>query len=206
MDRRSDKGVSFVLVCLALWCAKPAAAQSEDRSLHVGGQLAGVVSSEFDDTDVGVGGQLSWKPIRLLGLDAEINFYPANFADTPAFSSSRIEGLFGATFGPRFGALRPFAKLRPGFVTFHEAAEPFACILIFPPPLRCSLASGRTMFALDIGGGIEWLPAGRAFVRVDAGDRMIRYPGPAFDDSRTVHDDDFFGHDFRFAFGGGVRF
>jgi hypothetical protein len=193
-------------VFLVFVCTQSAAAQDEGRAFQAGLQLAGAVSSEFDSTDVGVGGRLSWHPASLVGVEAELDWYPGDFADDPAFSGSRVEGLFGATIGPRIGALRPFAKLRPGFVAFREAPEPFACILIFPPPLRCQLGAGRTVFALDVGGGVEWLPSGRTFVRVDAGDRMMRYPGPAFTRDRTIRSDAFFGHDFRFSIGGGVRF
>ena len=102
--------------------------------------------------------------------------------------------------------MRLFAKLRPGFVAFSGAPEPFACILICPPPLNCTMASGPTVFAVDIGGGVEWFPTDRTVVRLDVGDRAIRYPGPAFDRDRNVHDEDFFGHDLRVSIGGGWRF
>jgi hypothetical protein len=101
--------------------------------------------------------------------------------------------------------VRPFARLRPGFVTFREAPQPFACILIFPPPLACVLGAGDTLFALDIGGGVEVFTTRRTFLRVDAGDRLLRYPGPVFRDG-TAEEDGFFSHDFRFAVGGGLRF
>ena len=186
--------------------AGPLSAQSADRPLQAAAHLATIASSEFDSTDVGVGGRLSWSPFPLVGLEGEFTFYPGDFADEPAFSGSRVEGLFGATLGPRLGAVRLFAKLRPGFVAFSRAPEPFACILIFPPPLNCTMASGPTVFAVDIGGGVEWFPTDRTVVRVDVGDRAIRYPGPAFDRGRNVHDEDFFGHDLRVSIGGGWRF
>ena len=107
---------------------------------------------EFEDTDVGIGVHFSWHPMVVVGAEAEVGIYPENFAGVPAFSGSRVEGLFGVTVGPGIGRLRPFAKLRPGFVTFHEAPEPLACIAIFPPPLPCALASGRTVFAIDWAG------------------------------------------------------
>ena len=129
-----------------------------------------------------------------------------DFARSPAFSKSRIEMLFGVTVGPHIGRLRPFAKLRPGFVAFRAAPAPFACLAIFPPPLSCTLGAGDTLFALDAGGGVEFLPAGRSFLRVDVGDRLMRYPGPAFDTNFTLQSNAFFSHDFRFSLGGGVRF
>jgi hypothetical protein len=197
----------FVFVCLltAAWSPRLASAQSAEGLFQAAVQVTGAMSGEFDSTDVGVGGRLSWTP-GLLGVDAELTFYPREFPEELPFSKGRIEGLFGVTVGPRLGRVRPFVKFRPGFLTIQEAPAPFACILIFPPPLQCALAGGATLLALDLGGGVEFYPSGRTVVRVDAGDRAVRYPGPAFDSERNVHDDDFFGHDFRIAVGGGVRF
>ena len=195
-----------VFVLILVLAPRPAVGQSEEHRFQAGVQVSGAASSEFDSSDVGLGGRVSWHPTPLVGTEAEVGFYPADFADDPAFSSSRVEGLFGATVGPRLGRIRPFVKLRPGFVTFHEAPEPFACILIFPPPLPCTLAAGRTVFALDFGGGVELYPTDRTFVRVDGGDRALRYPGPSIDRDGTARDDAFFSHDVRFAIGGGLRF
>ncbi len=194
------------IAVLAMSGPRPAAAQSSDHRVQVGVQVAAPISSEFDRADVGVGGRLSWHPAPLLGLEAEVDLYPRDFAGRPAFSRGRIEGLFGATVGPRLGAVRPFARLRAGFLTFREAPEPLACILIFPPPLACELAGGRTVPAYDVGGGIELFTTARAFLRIDVGDRLLKYPGPVFDSRRRMHDRAFLSHDFRFAAGGGLRF
>ena len=168
--------------------------------------LAGAVSGEFDTTDTGVGGRVSWHPVELVGVDAELAFYPRDLGDRVPFSAGRVEGLFGATVGPRLGSLRPFGKIRPGFLTFREAPAPIACILIFPPPLRCTLAGGRTLFALDVGGGVEWQSSGRAYVRLDAGDRIVRYPVPTIDSRGTIQRESLSSHDLRFSVGAGLRF
>lgn len=194
-----------VLVLAFVFAPHAVFAQTEEGQFQIGVHVAAATSSEFDATDVGIGGLVSWRP-GLFGADAELTFYPSDFADEPPFSASRVEGLFGITVGPRIGAIRPFAKFRPGFVRFAEAPEPFACIAIFPPPLACQLGAGDTVFALDIGGGVEFQTPGRTFVRVDAGDRAMRYPGPTIDRDGSVQEDSFFSHDFRFQIGGGVRF
>jgi hypothetical protein len=62
------------------------------------------------------------------------------------------------------------------------------------------------VFALDIGGGIDVSTPTKTFLRVDIGDRLLKYPGPALDNNHTARDEAFFGHDFRFAIGGGLRF
>jgi hypothetical protein len=196
----------IIVVCVFAF-PWPAAAQSDERQFQVAVQFASAVSGEFDSTDVGVGGRFSWNPVALVGAEAEVAFYPGDFpGDDPAFSASRVESLFGVTVGPRLGWVRPFVRVRPGLVNFSEAPAPFPCILIFPPPLRCAMASGETVFAFDLGGGVELFPSGRTFVRVDAGDRAVRYPAPAIDSDGTPREDAFFSHDFRFAIGGGVRF
>ena len=195
-----------VLVCVLALAPQLVLAQTGASQFAVGIHLATVASSEFDETDVGVGGLLSWRPNGLFGVDAELTFYPSDFGDNPTFSASRVEGLFGVTVGPSFGAFRPFVKLRPGFVRFAEAPAPFPCIAIFPPPLACQMAGGDTLFALDIGGGVEFQTTGRTFVRVDAGDRVVKYPGPVIATDGTVQNQSFFSHDFRFQIGGGLRF
>jgi hypothetical protein len=178
--------------------------RAQDR-FEAGAQIVAVQSGEFDANDIGIGGRFSWQATDLVGAEAEMNVYPRAFpaSRSTSFSGRRIEGLFGVTAGPRFAHLRPFAKLRPGFVRFGR--QSIACILIFPPPLACQLAAGRTVFALDVGGGIELFAGPRTFIRVDAGDRLMKYPGPSFRDGRVAQDD-FFSHDFRMSAGVGVRF
>ena len=168
MNRMNQLVIAFLF--LVLLCVRPVAAQSDAHAVQVGVQLATSTSSEFESTDVGVSGRLSWHPAAVLGIEGELALFPEDLGDDPAFSAGRVEGLFGATIGPRFGRVRPFAKLRPGFLTFQAASDPFACILIFPPPLQCELAGGDTLFALDVGGGVEFFPSGGTFLRVDAGD------------------------------------
>jgi hypothetical protein len=191
---------------LVLTSPTPGAAQANDSRFHIGGQVVAVSSGEFDSSDVGLGVRASWNVWSLLAVDAEIDFYPSEWPDTTPFSRRRVEGFFGGAAGPVIGRMRPFAKVRPGFVTFDEAPRPFACIAIFPPPLSCRLAAGATVFALDLGGGLEVFPSAHTVVRVDAGDRLVRYPGPVLDSDFTARAESFFGHDFRLSVGAGVRF
>jgi hypothetical protein len=183
-----------------------AVAQDDTARFELAVQVPSTMSSQFDRSDVGVGGRFGWHPAAWVGLESELVLYPGSFPDRVPFSRRRVEGLFGGTMGPAFARARPFVKLRAGFLDVQEAPQPFACILIFPPPLPCTLASGRTLPAFDLGGGIEIFATARTFARVEAGDRLLRYPGPAFDANRTRRDGAFFSHDFRFAAGGGLRF
>ena len=180
-------------------------AQSDSDRFELGVQVISANLSEFDQTDLGIGARFTWNPVHPFGLDSEITFYPKDLPDQVPFSRRRMEGLFGATFGPRIKSLRPFAKARAGFMNFSAASAPFACILIFPPPLSCQLGD-RTLLDYELGGGIELYPAPGLFVRVELGDRALHYPGPARDKDGTLHEVAFFGHDLRFAAGAGLRF
>jgi hypothetical protein len=198
--------VAVVCVLSGVFASKPAAAQTGSGQFQVGGHFAAARSSQFDTNDFGLGALVAWRPIALVGVEGDVSLYPGDFSGRVPFSGHRLEGLFGASVGPRVGRLRPFAKLRPGFLTFGAAPEPIACILIFPPPLHCTLAGGKTLFALDVGGGVEFSPTDRTFVRADAGDRLVRYPAPTLDVDGRARDDAFYSHDFRVTLGGGVRF
>ena len=69
----------------------------------------------------------------------------------------------------RIGRARLFGRLRPGLLRFGEAPGPIACILIFPPPLSCQLAAGKTLFALDVGAGVGGQRGDRGRVEQRAG-------------------------------------
>jgi len=194
------------LLMFAAWLVwSPAVALAQSDRFELGPQLISVNLSPVDQADFGLGARFSWNPVQLAGLESEINFYPKDLPSEVPFSRGRIEGLFGATVGPRFGSLRPFAKARAGFLSFRAATEPFACVLIFPPPLSCQLGD-RTLLDYELGGGLELFPSRGLFLRVEVGDRAVHYPGPARDRDGTLHEDAFFGHDLRFAAGAGLRF
>lgn len=180
---------------------------AQAQKLDLGGHVVGAQWSEFDSTDLGVGARVSWKPRTVIGLEGEVNWYPSDFPDERfAFSGSRVEGLVAVTAGPRFDRIRPFVRLGAGFLRSSPAPEPFACIAIFPPPLNCLLGAGETMPAFEIGGGLEIATSARTFIRLDAGDRVLRYPGPTFGPADEISEEGFFGHALKFAFGAGWRF
>ena len=192
-------------VALALVLCASSGALAQEARWAMGAQIVSARSNPFDADDIGAGARLSWRPARVLGIEVEADLYPGEFPDERAFSSRRTEVLSGVTVGPRLGRARPFVRARPGVVIFDEAPRAFPCILIYPPPLNCLMASGHSLFALDLGGGAEIEVAWRSFLTLDVGDRLLRYPGPSIDRGRR-RDGRSFGHGVRLAAGGGVRF
>jgi hypothetical protein len=199
MTSRSVAGGLFA----CLFIATSAFAQS----FGAGGHFTSSRWSEFNGTDNGVGGRFTWMPTAMIGVDADFTLYPTDFEPngTP-FSQKRLEGLFGATIGPRVGGIRPFAKASAGFLKLSPSGGAFACIAIFPPPLACVLAGGRTLPAFEIGGGIEADVASRAFMRADVSDRILKYPGPTLTPEFVRNDEGFLGHALRVTLGAGIRF
>ena len=182
--------------------------QVQAQSFEAGVHFASSDWSEFDGVDRGVGGRLAWKASPRLGVDADVTWYPGEYpSDSIAFSGSRVEGLFGASYALLVDRVRPFVKASAGFLRSGEAPEGFPCIAIFPPPLNCLMAEGHTMPAFEFGGGIDIDLTDRTFLRVDAGARMLRYPGPSFQNGlREIREDNFWGAALRFTIGAGVRF
>jgi len=208
-DRQRGWGVAALLLSMAA-APVPAHAQGAGQRgsntlFAVGAHVAAVQSDVLGDTDLGIGGRLTWYPVGVLGVEAEATLYPGEFPEPRAISRRREEVLVGVTVGPALGRFRPFFRLRPGFVRVEAAPGPVACILIFPPPLACVLAAGDTLAAVDVGGGLEAGMSGRTFLRIDAGDRMLKYPGPSLDRGRR-RDKAFAAHEWRVAVGGGWRF
>ena len=207
----STRALAVSLLAISLGHSGPVLAQSarvprSRGALEVGGQITSARIGELDTNDVGFGGRLSWLPTAFFGMEGELNLFAADIPDRTAMTRGRLEALFGVTAGPRMNGWRPFARARAGVLRVAAAAEPIACIQIFPPPVQCGLAGGDNLVAVDLGGGFEVFTPAKTFVRFDLGDRMLRYAGPALDRSGGVHDAAFFDHDLRATIGGGWRF
>lgn len=161
---------------------------------------------QFDETDLGFGVDVSYRFADWLAADAQLSFFPGDLGEPASFSGSRLEGLLGLRVGHRFGRAGVYGALRPGFLGFSEPSGPLACILIYPPPLQCSLAEGKSVFALNYGAGFEAYPGERAVIRVEVGDLMLKYPGPAFDKDMEVFEDSLWSHNLRLTASVGIRF
>jgi hypothetical protein len=127
-------------------------------------------------TDPGLGGRFGYLLGNYITLEAELNFFPS---DRIFEQGRKLEGLFGAKVGRRFRKIGFFGKARPGFLYASrgdfQPKPNIACITIFPPPLGCFDAVGKTAFAFDIGGVVEIYPSRRTILRFDAGDTIVRF-------------------------------
>ncbi|MGH9319820.1 MAG: hypothetical protein ACRD3V_08005 [Vicinamibacteria bacterium] len=206
MKNKTEAALLFTGILLA--SASSALAQAGDeRRFEIGGQLAVTDVAELDSNDLGFGGRIGFRPGSLCTFEGELNVFPSDIPDDIPVTGSRLEGLFGVKIGPSFDKFSVFGKVRPGFVRFGESPEPIACILIFPPPLSCILAAGQTVFALDLGGGLEFHPTERSLLRFDVSDLMLRYRAPVLNrDREAFTEGGFWGHNLKLSIGAGFRF
>jgi hypothetical protein len=161
--------------------------------------------SEFEETELGLGARLSYRVHRAVALDGDVGLFPADLG-SPAFSSSRREGLVGVRVGPHLGRRGGYLALRAGAVRFAEAPAPFPCILIFPPPRECAMGAGKTLPTVQVGAGFETFPGDRLVLRLEAGDQLIRYEGPAFRRDQEIFEKHLWSHNLKATVSVGLRF
>ncbi|HEY5883497.1 MAG TPA: hypothetical protein VIT88_02370 [Pyrinomonadaceae bacterium] len=128
----------------------------------------------------GLGGRIGYNMNNYLTFEAEMNIFPSasSFSRPPAFTGGqKIQGVFGAKAGKRWTKAGVFVKGRPGFLYSSKGDLEFrpatACITIFPDPAGCFDTTGKTSFALDVGGVLEVYPSSRTIMRFDVGDTLV---------------------------------
>lgn len=182
------------------------AARAQDGRHQATLALAASRYGEFADTDLALIATVSRAVGSSLALEAALGYAPAGLGGPLPFSGSRALLLLGARAGPRLGPARPFAAARAGLLRLAPAPEPFPCILIFPPPLACALAGGRTLPAVQLGAGVEAFPGRRGVARLEAGALLLRYPGPALGRDRRPFLDARWSPNFHVQLSLGLRF
>jgi hypothetical protein len=187
----------------------PWVASAQGR-FELSGQGVVLRLAEFDMTDVGAGVQVGGALTPAIALDGALAWFPNGDSLSSGLlpAQQRFLGVAGVRAGLHRGRLGVFGKARPGFLRFAQQ-ESAVCIAIaiFPVPLGCLLATGYTAFVVDVGGGVDFDlgSSGRSYVRVEAGDLMIRYDLEAFRPRGGITDG-FTGHNFNVAAGIGWRF
>ena len=197
MFKKSIIGIG-VLAALLAFAAPQTMAQSSDYKVEVGGQFSALNLSSVVVTSTapviclvppcpftvslersrhlepGFGGRFGYRAGDHVTLEAEGNFFPR---DRVFEDGRKVQGLFGAKVGNRWEKIGVFGKARPGFI-YHSKGDfgtrPTAiCPAVFPPPIGCFEAKGKTGFALDVGGVLELYPSPRTIVRFDLGDTIV---------------------------------
>jgi hypothetical protein len=193
------------LLLSLLLSIRSASAQTHYPRFEVGAHLASMQQRAFSESDLGFGGHFTFYPIENVGVEFEASLFPTNLGEPVALSRRRSEVLFGVKAGRRIRKFGLFGKIRPGLIHFADAPHNVVCIAIYPPPLGCRISMGDTDFALDFGGIIESYPSQHTVIRLDFGDMMIRFHGPAYVGTRPFSED-FNVHNFQLNAGFGFRF
>ena len=162
-------------------------------------------------TTAGYGGRFGYNLNRYVALEVEVNHLPRrNFNEV--FQNRREQIFAGVRVGRRWEKVGVFAKARPGAMYFDGYGSRGPCTFTLASD-TCT-EQGRTFFAADVGGVVEYYPSRRVILRVDAGDTIVRFreagpinfppigtfPGSS---SITVADTT---HNFQMTFGIGFRF
>jgi hypothetical protein len=166
------------IAALTLIIFSPAAARAQgsgapDVDAHraeVGVFYTGVSLEGFRETVNGLGGRFGYNFNKNLALDAEFSFFPEAHLGNRQ-TGQKTQAFAGVRAGARSRYVGLFAKARPGVMFIGEVTSGFDCN---------GTSFGRTCrpnhnnFALDVGGVLELYPSGRAIVRLDAGDTIVR--------------------------------
>jgi hypothetical protein len=165
--------------------AQPAAPRVE-----IGAQISTLRLTDFDATNAGLGGRVSYDLAPWVAAEGEFSFFPTDeiavlgsALNGPDFRvvhrRQRAEAFFGLKLGTRFERFGVFAKVRPGFANLtHREME---CVGAPCPLLTLLLVQPvyRTELAVDVGGVLEFYPSSRVIARVDLGDTIMRHRSTA---------------------------
>ncbi|HYG10802.1 MAG TPA: outer membrane beta-barrel protein [Pyrinomonadaceae bacterium] len=215
MSIKNGCAAALALLCL-FFAPGDACAQATDApKVEVGVQFSSLtLSDNFNTTQPGLGGRLTYNLTDNVAVEAEANFYPneSRFR-TDTTGGRAAQTLFGVKAGKRFDKFGLFAKTRPGLVHFTRTQRVSGFIFedfdgqtfVFPTFRTQSV----THFATDVGGVVEFYPSRRIVTRFDIGDTMIRnggYDAPLRVGGGLERVPSSITHNFQFGAGIGFRF
>jgi hypothetical protein len=168
MHRKNLLVIIALLLCAA--GATRAQTQTDEHKFEIGGLYTAIGPERLDATLHGLGGRLGYNFNRYIALDTEANFFPETHLGNNQ-TGQRGQLFAGIKAGTHTKYVGLFAKARPG-VMFNGALT---------SGFDCSRSATVTVcrpehhnFALDAGGVLEFYPATRAIIRLDAGDTIVR--------------------------------
>ena len=169
---------SIALLLTVITFASLAVAQNKKDKIEIGVQSTSLTlvhpDFPFDDTQLGIGGRLTYNFNRSIATEAEINFFPQKQVILTA-DGNAIQAQFGVKLGKRFEKFGLFGKVRPGFLSVDRVGS-------FIPGSQGSNGAldfkieRQAFFTIDTGGVLELYPSRRTVVRFEAGDTAIRHP------------------------------
>jgi hypothetical protein len=181
--------IPAILVVVFVCSAVVAAAQPAASRLEIGPQASFLRLSDFDTTNAGVGGRVSYDLAQWVAVEGAGTFFPnddvllAQSTLAPdlrvTYARKRTAAFFGLKTGLRAHKLGVFAKARPGFTRLTAAGVPAPCVGTLCPLALLLRPEYRTEFALDLGGVLEFYPSARMVARFELGDTMIRHRSTA---------------------------
>lgn len=215
MNIKTGCAAALVLLCLFSLPGGARAQATDAPKVEVGVQFSSLtLSDNFNMTQPGFGGRVTYNLTDNVAVEAEANLYPNDSRFRTDTSGGRAaQALFGVKAGRRFDKFGLFAKARPGLVHFTKTQrvngftfEYFGDQTFVFPTFR---TQSMTHFATDIGGVVEFYPSRRIVTRFDIGDTMIRNGG--YDATRVVGGGlervpSSITHNFQFGAGIGFRF
>lgn len=189
MHNRSLLLALFFIAVILVTGARAARAQADEPRWEAGGHFTAIgfnndspltnspgtpnESSAYPAAS-GFGGRVGYNVNSNFAVEAEFNYFPR---DRFGEGGRKVQGLFGVRAGKRFEHVGIYAKLRPGFVNFSRGDyTPRPNVLCVPFNIEpCFEPERTTNFALDAGGVLELHTSKKTFVRLDAGDTLIRF-------------------------------
>jgi len=135
------------------------------------------ITFESGDTQLGLGGRLTYNVNRHFALEFAGYFFPHNCEFCGRHAGQAAEGLFGVKVGKRFQKWGIFGKARPGLISFSEGQFDFQAISqpATNPPSFSFTQQPLTALAVDLGGVLEFYPSKRIITRFDFGSTIIHY-------------------------------
>ncbi len=161
----------------------------DDERFELGAHFSSL-SADFDGDRTGLGVTLGYRFATFKDnkytatAEAEFNFLPGRVFTGDVRKNGRVkQGLFGLKVGRKFEKYGVFAKVRPGFINYSNGtvATPTLINTTFGNGTITGFSgigrgsgSGKTNFATDIGGVVEFYPTEKVFTRFDFGDTIVR--------------------------------
>lgn len=136
-------------------------------------------SCQGSRTEAGVGGRVTYNFSRWLAAEASLTLFPRDSGESSEYTGGRVtEALFGVKAGRRFKKFGLFGLAQPGLVRFSRALGGSRSVPDPGSPGHSILAAdfrGRTNFAFEAGGAVEFYPTRHVAPRFDIGDTIVRF-------------------------------